>query len=428
MDMDDKTQTLLDAAEGALEVGNRESAERLLRQLLEVEPYTAQAWYLLSLAIDSDQREDQISCLRNALVADPNLQPARERLDSLEGVATMAWQTRRTVPLLDELRDEELESFALFSKMEEYGKDPLDDPLQCPYCGAVNPVENTVCTECEHKIIFYEPRAEKPGPQLQMAVLLGGIAAMLGIFEVSTAALWLWYGTLGTDSYLQMGLGAALDSSAGHFLFGDLLRPDFLTGVAANLLLIGGLIRITILAVVWYGAYNRWRWGYYGAVVASGADSFFQIILFLLGLSGSLISVAAAILSMGALISLFTARVDFSLKQARVAVTPDARVKSAAGYYDRGMRFKNRDMWAVAVAHWRKAVGASPRTAEYYRWLGIGYLRLKRYDRAIPVLEEALYLKPGDEQMSKLLRLSREIIAADTQAEREALIRPLWED
>ncbi|MBN1286612.1 MAG: tetratricopeptide repeat protein [Anaerolineae bacterium] len=430
--MDKRLQTLLMAAQGALEVGNRESAAKTLRQILDAEPYMAEAWYLLSLAVDPDHYEDQVTCLRNALFIDPDMPAARERLDALDeqGVTTTAWQTRRTIPLLDDLRDEEIAAANLFSKVEDYGKDPLDDPLQCPYCGTVNPVENTVCTGCGRKIVFYEPRASRSGPQLQLAVLLGGIAAILGIFEISTALLWQWFGASlqETGSLLEIGVGGALDSPGGRFLFGDLLREDFLTETAANVLVIGGIARIVSLAVAWYGAYNRWRWGYYAAVILLILDVVFQVVLSFLGLTGLLVSIVTAILSAGALVTLFVARTDFSLNQARVAVEPDTRARSAAAYYERGMRLKDREMWAAAVAHWRKAVGASPRTSEYYRWLGIGYLKLKRYDRAIPVLEEGLRLKPDDAQFAELLAQTRDIIAGKTHTEDRSLIEPLWED
>ncbi len=429
--MNQQHHTLLMAAEGALEVGNSQSAENMLRRLLKEAPRTAEAWYLLSLALES--WTDQTACLRNALAVDPDLEKARTRLDALEaeGAGSAAWQGKLTVAVLEDARKPGFDDFAFISPMEEYGVDPLDNPLQCPYCGTVNPVDKKICTHCAREIVFPRPKSEVTSPQLKLAVVLAGMAGMFGLFEILTGGLWQWLGELNQDSWLLVGLLASAETEAWHLLFGAPQDPEFLTEAGASVLVLAGVARLVLFGAAWYGARSRWRWGFYAAQVVCVADILFQLVLAAMGVVGRAIAVLAAVFSAGALAMLYAARGDFAVDKVRIAVQPESKYKSASSFYRQGMKYKSKGMWALAVANFRRAVGAAPREVEYSRWLGIGYIRLGRYDRAVSVLEEASRMAPTNPEFDELLLLIKDIMAKEArgeQVDREQLIAPLWEN
>jgi tetratricopeptide (TPR) repeat protein len=416
-------RALLSAARAALDAGNVESAQRMTQQILAEEPYTTEAWYLLSLI--AVRWEDQIACLKNALAADPEFHEAAERLEELRQQELPATLGRRetTVPLLEEARREELSKYIVESTLEPAG-DPLDDPLQCPYCGTVNPVENQECARCGRTIVFYEPKAEEPSQYLKVAIILAGAAGILGLFEIGTPALWSWFNSE-LDSHLAIGVGATLSAPLATALFGDVSREGLLSTSTATLLLGLGIARMVLIGVGWFSAYNRWRWGYYAGSAASMADLALQAVLGVSGLAGRAVTVVAAALSLAGAISLFGARSDFAMNKVRIAVDANRRTQSADAFFRLGTRFKKTGMWALAVANWRAAVGRAPQRAEFYKWLGIGYIQLGRYDRALPVLEEGHRLEPKNADFDELMDLVQDIIARKKREERGDVIAPL---
>ncbi|MFZ6030295.1 MAG: hypothetical protein ACOYYS_21485 [Chloroflexota bacterium] len=73
----------LNRAADALRAGQKAKAQKLLNALLKSEPSNAQAWYLLSHAVD--ERSQQISALKRTLRLSPGHPQARARLAKLTG-------------------------------------------------------------------------------------------------------------------------------------------------------------------------------------------------------------------------------------------------------------------------------------------------------------------------------------------------------
>lgn len=421
---DQDHSVLLTAAQAALEVGNAESARRMVEQVLIEEPRTAEAWYLLSFLVE--RWEDQIACLRNALAVDPALAEAQERRDELEAQSLGgAFARASSVPLLEETRSAEIARYFAEAKIEAAG-DPLDDPLQCPYCGVVNPFKNTSCSRCGREIVFAEPKAERPSPYLKTATILAGTTAILGLFEIVGPVLWRWYHISGMDARLAIAVGASLETTLAQALFGPLGRADLMDAALASALVALGAARMAVIAAAWFGAYNRWRWGYVAGIGVLLADIVFQVVLASASLAGSAVAVVVILLALTALVLLIGgSAVDFAVVKVRVAVAPDLTAKSADAFYRKGLRYRDAGMWAMAVANWRKAVGAAPHRAEFCKALGVGYMKLGRYDRAQPVLEEGRRLAPDDAEFDELVSLVHDMIAEERRRAQENLIAPL---
>ncbi len=75
--MNQKLQQAIVAARS----GNNKKAQYLLSQSLQEDPENTQAWYLLSLLVDSDEK--QITYLNRVLAIDPNHEKAQEKLAAL---------------------------------------------------------------------------------------------------------------------------------------------------------------------------------------------------------------------------------------------------------------------------------------------------------------------------------------------------------
>src|SRR5690606_22170811 len=78
----------LKEAIAAVRAGDRATAQQQLTMLLAEKPEEAQGWYLLSLLVDSPQK--QAAYLSKTLALDPHHPKAKEQLASLQAVSTMA--------------------------------------------------------------------------------------------------------------------------------------------------------------------------------------------------------------------------------------------------------------------------------------------------------------------------------------------------
>ena len=81
------TQKLQQAIQLA-RVGEKQKAQYLLTQTLQEEPENTQAWYFLSLLVDSEEK--QAAYLQRVLALDPSHEKAQSRLDEVAAIATAA--------------------------------------------------------------------------------------------------------------------------------------------------------------------------------------------------------------------------------------------------------------------------------------------------------------------------------------------------
>lgn len=82
--MDEK----LKGAIAAARIGDKETAQRQLTELLDEDPQQVQGWYLLSLLVDSPQK--QAAYLSKTLALNPDHEKAKEQLAALQAADTLA--------------------------------------------------------------------------------------------------------------------------------------------------------------------------------------------------------------------------------------------------------------------------------------------------------------------------------------------------
>ncbi|MCB8984208.1 MAG: hypothetical protein H6659_10300 [Ardenticatenaceae bacterium] len=78
----------LQQAIAAVRSGDNKKAQYLLTQTLQENPDETQAWYLLSLLVDSEEK--QVTYLNRVLALEPDHQKAQERLAALTAVSPVA--------------------------------------------------------------------------------------------------------------------------------------------------------------------------------------------------------------------------------------------------------------------------------------------------------------------------------------------------
>lgn len=106
--MDDKLQEAIQT----VRQGNKKEAQRQLTALLEENPEQVQGWYLLSLLVESPQK--QAAYLSKTLALNPQHEKAKEHLaalqaaGSLAGTATMQSETKAPKNVIDQSESDDL--------------------------------------------------------------------------------------------------------------------------------------------------------------------------------------------------------------------------------------------------------------------------------------------------------------------------------
>jgi tetratricopeptide (TPR) repeat protein len=101
-----------------------------------------------------------------------------------------------------------------------------------------------------------------------------------------------------------------------------------------------------------------------------------------------------------------------------VLVKPDSAARGAVDFYKRGHHYRQRRMWAMAVAQWRRAVGLAPQVAQYYKQLGIGYAQIHRFERSLRTLKEGQRQAPDDPEITEIIALVQSRADAHTLLKR----------
>ena len=283
----------------------------------------------------------------------------------------------------------------------------LDDQYQCPYCGHLTGLEDRRCAHCRGGLLVRVPRTSSSAP-LRLVVLLLGISLAAGVIEMVGPAIALGVSQGTADQSSIQGLFAL---PGFGLIFGDFLR---LARPTAWLLLQIYAARAALLSLTILSLRGRWRLGYYTGLMCVVGDLLLSVYLLVnsdLGVAGAIFNGALALAS-GTL--LFGLGDEFALAPERLLVKPATTARSALDFYKLGHHYRQRGMWAMAVAQWRKAVGLAPQTPQFYKHLGIGYAQLKRFDRSLRTLEEGRRQAPDDRDIAEVIALVKS--QADTHA------------
>lgn len=386
------TYRLIEAGRAAVQRGERERGRELLLQAVERDEHSAEAWWWLSQTLD-DPADLQLA-LENVLTLEPGHPQARARLDQL-----------RAAPAKPPAADWQ----SLLPHVPQEPDDGIDDPLQCVYCGRPTQAEDRKCPHCGQGLTV-RVQASGDSAFLRLGLLLLGVDIAAGLIELGAPLLAL--------SALQGGARAGLEIFAQvpgvPFVLGDFLG---LTAASATLLAYGLGLRVLILVSGLIGLTQRWAWAYYATLAALAADVLLNIFL----LFGGYVGAGPGVLNLGLALALLyligASYQEFSVSWQRLLTQPDSRARSAAAFFKLGHDYSRAGMWALAVAQWRRAVGLAPKEAPYYKQLGLGYARLKRYERSLRALEEAARRAPRDRDLPEIIALVRSQLASSESAQ-----------
>jgi tetratricopeptide (TPR) repeat protein len=376
----------------ALKNGNRVRARDLLLRVLHKDRDDEAAWWWLYQAVDDTP--SQTRALENVLRLNPQHDEAQQALIDVRQKQLAAAKS---------------ETFTFLTDSAPGDDRDLDDQFQCPYCGQRTGMEDRRCPHCRGGL-FVRVARSGGSASLRLVVLLIGISLAAGVIEMIGPAMALGVAQGTADRAAFEGL---LAFPFVALFFGNFLQ---LSRPAAFLLLQIYTVRAAVLAATLLSVRGRWRLGFYTALLSVVADLLLSAYLLVtgdLGVVGAVLNGALA-LTIGVL--LFGLSDEFAISPERLLVKPATTARSAMDFYKLGHHYRQRGMWAMAVAQWRKAVGLAPKVPQYYKHLGIGYAQIKYYDRSLRVLEEGRRQAPDDHDIAEVIALVK------SQADMHALL------
>ena len=89
------------------------------------------------------------------------------------------------------------------------------------------------------------------------------------------------------------------------------------------------------------------------------------------------------------IVGIFFIGPDFERRRVRIIAQVDRGLSAASEYFSAGKEYVARGMWASAVLNFRRAVAKEPNRPSYQHYLGLAYVKLGFYQRALDVLESA---------------------------------------
>jgi tetratricopeptide (TPR) repeat protein len=376
------THSLLQAAIAVARAGRDGEARDLLLQVIARDDQSEAAWLWLSSVVD-DPEEQQI-CLENVLTLNPTNQAARAGLRWLTGRET-ATPTPVTPP------PQEAATVPTSPAPAPPGAPSVEiNPFGCPYCGG--PVEadgGPRCLACGRLTTIRHRKAAR-GPWLGWLVLL---FLMLG------ATAWL-EGMLVTELIRAGQMPAFLDQTPARLVVGRaLLDPELSlerVGAVTDAVAVAnyGLAALCLVAAV--GLALRSRLAYFGALLLTGLLVVVTVAGLVAGTSGWLpVLVRLAFIAL-ALRWLVDSTEAFEWEVDEYNADIDIDLHTDLDYYNRGLRYREMDMWAKAAAHWKVAGQLAPGKAAYHAALANAYLEMGWPDAALAAADRAVARDPGD--------------------------------
>lgn len=399
--MEPDQRALFEDALDAYDRRDLDDALRLLNLLLLEDERLAPAWVLRSY-IETNWF-DQMRCAENALAVAPDLVDARLRVEQLqlERLPMSSGRTYAVIPAVREVREQAMEQYMAAARLEDE-TDPLNDPYQCPYCGVVNAPERRKCSACDQSLMERIPPEREPTGALQTlrSLIFGNLIVLL--VQLFPALLWTWYNRLDSGTRLQWTMDTIFSTDLAAMMVGRF--TETLTPTNFQVLLITGLLRGGILLVVGFGLRVRAIWAFYLGGLMFLVEIVLGALIYGLGWTGPVSGALVSLMAGFSLFMLINAAPNFTYGARRMRVEATGKLKNGLSYWRLGQQFERKGQWALAVANYRAATGASPNKAEFYKSLGIGYNKMGRSERALAALEQALLLQPTDTDIPALIR------------------------
>jgi tetratricopeptide (TPR) repeat protein len=381
----------------AIKSGNRVRGRDLLLRVVQQDRNMEEVWQWLYQAVD--EPHEKMRALENVLRLDPQNSEANQALVGLRQTQIAAGS-----PNSDEWA-------SLLPEVTLEPDDDLDDPYQCPYCGRSTGLDDRKCPHCRGGLYARVARSGASSSS-RLVLLLLGISLALGVIELlgPAFALGVSQGTVSADVFHLL-----LSVPGVQIFVGDFLR---LSAPVATVLLQVYLLRTALLVAISLSLRERWSLPFYAALIGVFGDlllSAYLLITGYLGVGGALLNGLLALV-IGTL--LFGLSDEFAVNVERVLVKPDGAARGAVDFYKRGHHYRQRRMWAMAVAQWRRAVGLAPQVPQYYKHLGIGYAQIHRFERSLRTLKEGQRQAPNDQEIVEIIALVQSTAEAQTLLKR----------
>lgn len=417
----DQTDGLLSSGIAAAKKGDFLQARKLLLTLLDEDEQNEKAWLWLSSVVESS--EDKRICLENVLTINPaNAAAIRgiQRLDAHDdgddsedneivikteitpvSPAASILYPDRTVrewrfsdpPLAQKAVD--------YSIQSESGYDDIWEGEQtiCPYCAEELDYEEWRCPTCKRNLRLSAYRHQKPSSDLLIySVLVFGIAQLSLLLVV------------------------------GHLIVGE----SVLTLVWNSLV----FILMVIFAI---GIFLRQFWAYIGSVITlittfasllialfvqpsmpslleqlNGKEFFLAVaerplLLILEPLVELLLPLQLVAVALAFVYAIFRVGPDFERVIVRRVAGIDKGLSGASMFYTHGKDYTDRNMWANAVLHFRRAAGQDPTKSIYLLALGRAYAKVGYYQRSLDVLESALAIEADQQKIAEIKSVMQDI-------------------
>lgn len=406
----------------AVKRGERARARVLLLRVVEQDERNKRAWLWLSFAVDDPA--DKLVALENVATLDAmNAEAAADAAQVQAGAPpspipvagarpsappppapSTPSMARATVASAGpgEARapsSEPSKSRAPESTLDE--DEGLDDPCQCVYCGAPAGRVEVRCPRCNRDLVVRKQKPSQSLSRLRFAATLLAVDAVLSWVQALGPAFMLsGYGP--SVEAAVSALGAQRYMAIVESYLGSLTTPS---PPSAYTLLVLAVARGVILLVCALGVSGRVTSLYYATVGAMVADLVWAGVAFNSGLGGWLAMAGNAGFALAILSLSFASDRDFHAYPERLLTVPDRNAHGALDFFRRGLHYRKRGMWALAVAQWRRAVALMPTEPQFYTDLGIAYAQIGRFERSLLVLAEAARQSSNDPQVQEIISL-----------------------
>jgi tetratricopeptide (TPR) repeat protein len=419
---------LLQQGIAAAKSGQKETARRLLMQVVKQNERNVAAWLWLSGVVES--LDDKQVALENVLALDPQNQAARKGLDWIRKQKAASVyipplisesQARSTAkpltpaaailygpPKEPEPKPEPVPPPPIdLRPRDDWGEPPspeaveamreFDDETLCPYCAAPTQPEDKVCKACHGKLWTYSRRSPEGSYWFWMLLSFLWISAVWRVYLFG-GQLFLWFGPLFDEGRIK-----TLEQFVGIYLGLPTLPTDvanIVLGKLPPLAFWSFVLSVAVQLMLALLIYARWRPIYWIGVGLAVIYLAYTLILTLMSFSWpAVLNLVVALLPVLILVMI---QDDFLLKRERLLCGPDPGLRNHSAFYIRGREYARKKMWAQAAVHFRRAAGGAPHMLAYHLALAAAYVNLKRYERAESVLREAQRLEPDNPKVKEL--------------------------
>jgi len=409
-------QHKLQAGIEAAKRGQKQQAQTLLLDVVELDERNEQAWLWLSAVMNS--LHDKRVALENVLAINPQNTAAQKGLASIKSqLAAERWnapdaeqpfeavsatkdeaaldQAESLPPITDSLED-----YAPHSPVEPIAA--IDDPYQCLYCGAPATSEMKHCPECKRSLVVKQG-SKRLSTALRSAAFAVMAVLALAALEALALVVFHYQGHYSLIRYVFEH--ANLDT-----FFGDYLKWSTELTPLIMWLQFGWLVVLTgiILGLLYQVAF-----AYYASIGLLVMNLIWGVFRWANGYLGIALTIPELVISMAALSLIFASQRDFEVNDTRLRCAVDPRLKGGQVFNRLGHEYKHKGQWGLAVAYWRAAVGAMPNQPAFYKDLAVGYAQIGYYERALRALDEFARQSPGHADVPPMREIIEQKRTAD---------------